>query len=115
MGEPAANFDVYRLLAELPAGQLGFGGLAGLVAGYAAKKVAKLIALLLGVLFFTLQILAYQGWITIHWQEVQRTADEVWREAQHQGWLEQAWGIVTGNLPFGSAFAAGFVLGFRLG
>jgi uncharacterized membrane protein (Fun14 family) len=115
MGGSVPSFSIHDVIASLPAGQLGFGGMAGLVAGYAAKKIARLLALLLGLLFFTLQILAYQGWITIHWQEVQQTADGLWREAQQQGWLEWAWSIVTGNLPFGGAFALGFALGLRLG
>lgn len=106
---------LHDLFGGLPLGQLGFGGLAGLVAGYAAKKIARLLAILLGVLFFVLQLLAYEGWITIHWQEVQQRADGLWREAQQQGWLDHLWTVLTGNLPFGGAFAAGFALGFRLG
>ncbi len=89
--------------------------MAGLVAGYAAKKIARLAAVLLGVLFFLLQILAYEGWITIHWHEVQRSADEFWLRAQEQGLWERVWDVVTGNLPFGGAFTAGFLIGFRLG
>lgn len=89
--------------------------MAGLVAGYAAKKTAKVVAVLLGLLFFALQILAYEGWITIHWEEVERSADEFWRHAQQQGLWERLWNVLTGNLPFSGAFTAGFLIGFRLG
>lgn len=107
--------SLHDLFAALPAGQLGFGTLAGFVAGYAAKKIARLVAILLGLTFFALQLLAYEGWITIHWHEIQHQADDFWREAQQQGWFAYLWMVLTDNLPFGGAFAAGFTLGFRLG
>ncbi|GIV03745.1 MAG: hypothetical protein KatS3mg077_1498 [Candidatus Binatia bacterium] len=115
MGGAGTPADFAPFLANLPLGQLGFGGMAGLVAGYAAKKVARLAAIVLGLLFFALQILAHQGWITIHWQEVERAADELWRQAHQQGWGEWLWAVMIGNLPFGGAFTAGFLLGTRLG
>ncbi len=115
MEEAVRSFDWQQLLLDLPLGQLGFGGLAGFVAGYAAKKIARLAAVLLGLLFLVLQILAYEGWITVHWQEVQRSADELWLQAQQQGLWDRVWDVVVGNLPFGGAFTAGFFIGFRLG
>ncbi len=102
------------LTTFLPPAQLGFGGLAGFAAGYAAKKITRLLALLLGLLFFTLQILAHEGWITIHWGAVQESAQHLWNEGGGSSWLQRAWEILTSNLPFGAAFTAGFTLGFKL-
>lgn len=94
---------------------LGFGGVAGLVVGYTAKKVTKLAAILLGVVFIVLQLLVYQGYVTVNWPAVQQTAETVWKDPQGVTLAERAWQIISGNLPFGGGFAAGFALGFKLG
>jgi uncharacterized membrane protein (Fun14 family) len=95
--------------------QLGFGGAAGLVVGYAAKKMTKLVAIGLGVLFIVIQLLAYQGLITVNWTEVQSTAEGVWTDPAGRTIADRLWSIITANLPFGGGFAAGFALGFKLG
>lgn len=46
---------------------LGFGGIAGFIVGYRAKKITKLTAILLGVLFIAVQLLAYFGFVTVNW------------------------------------------------
>jgi uncharacterized membrane protein (Fun14 family) len=102
------------LVSFLPPAQLGFGGVAGFVAGYAAKKIARVVALILGLLFFAVQILAYEGWITIHWGAVQESAHQLWSSAGGQGSVAHLWSVLTDNLPFGAAFTAGFAIGFKL-
>jgi len=92
-----------------------FGGVAGLVVGYTAKKLTKLVALLLGILFIFTQVLAYEGFITINWMAVQHSAETVWRDPHGMTLADHLWDIVTANLPFGGAFAAGFAIGFKLG
>src|SRR5690606_23339444 len=52
--------------------QLGFGAVAGFIAGYALKKVGKLLAIALGILFVALQLLAWSGFISVDWGVVQR-------------------------------------------
>lgn len=106
--------DLNQLLAGPLAG-LGFGGAAGAVVGYAAKKIAKTAALLLGLLFILLQVLAYNGFITINWGAVQSTAEQVWTNPQNQTLADRAWHILTANLPFGGGFVAGFAIGFKFG
>ena len=98
-----------------PLGELGFGGAAGLVVGYAAKKMTKLIAIALGLLFIVLQILAHQGLITVNWTAVQSTAEGVWTDPAGHTLAERAWEVLTANLPFGGGFVTGFALGFKLG
>ncbi len=94
---------------------LGFGGVAGVVAGYAAKKVTKLVALVLGLAFILVQVLAYKGFISVHWDAVQTSAEQVWTDPQGMTLADHAWQLLSANLPFGSGFAAGFALGFKLG
>ena len=107
--------DVSELFGSLPMAQLGFGGMAGLVVGYTAKKIAKLAAILLGVLFLLIQILAYNGLITVNWGAVEHSASGVWTDASGMTLAQRAWAVISANLPFGGAFVTGFLLGFKLG
>ncbi|MFQ5665174.1 MAG: FUN14 domain-containing protein [Candidatus Binatia bacterium] len=106
--------DLSALLGA-PAASLGFGGAAGLVVGYTAKKVTKLAALALGLTFILVQVLAYQGLITINWGAVETTAAGVWNDPQGVTLADRAWRILTANLPFGGGFLAGFALGVKMG
>ena len=45
----------------------GFSGLMGLCAAYFVKKVFRIACFTLGGFFLTLQVMAYNGLITIHW------------------------------------------------
>jgi len=46
-----------------------FSFLAGLCAAYFVKKIVKVAAFVTGGFFFTLQIMAYNGLVTIHWHK----------------------------------------------
>jgi uncharacterized membrane protein (Fun14 family) len=95
--------------------QVSFGALAGFAAGYALKKLGKLVAVAVGLLFIVIQLLAYYGFVTIHWIEVQRRVDPL-LESQSLG---QAWGwmvaVLTHNVTFAAALVPGFLLGLRRG
>ena len=106
--------DLSDLLGA-PVASLGFGGAAGLVVGYAAKKVTKVVAVVLGLLFIVLQELVYNELISVNWGAVQHTAQQVWTDPQGVTLGDRAWAILTANLPFGGGFVTGFVLGFKLG
>ncbi|MDX2168709.1 MAG: FUN14 domain-containing protein [Deltaproteobacteria bacterium] len=106
--------DVSALLAKLGP-DLGFGGVAGAVVGYTAKKVTKLVALALGLVFIVIQALVYLNYVSVNWAAVQSGAEHLWSDAQGVTLADRAWAIVSANLPFGAAFAAGFALGFKLG
>jgi uncharacterized membrane protein (Fun14 family) len=95
--------------------ELGFGGVSGAVVGYASKKVTKLFALALGLLFIAIQGLVYLHVITVDWHAVQTGAEHVWADPQGVTLATRAWKILSANLPFGAAFAAGFGIGFKLG
>lgn len=102
-------------LVQGPWATLGFGGVAGAIVGYTAKKITKLAALLLGAVFILLQVLVYKGYLTVNWTAVQSTAEEVWRDPQGVTLADRAWRVLAANVPFGGGFAAGFALGFKLG
>jgi uncharacterized membrane protein (Fun14 family) len=105
-------------LNELFGGQLvpfGFGGVAGAVVGYVAKKLTKLLAIALGLTFILVQVLAYNGLITVHWSVVQNTAEGMWADPSGVTLGDRAWAILVANLPFGGGFVAGFLIGFKLG
>ena len=95
--------------------QLGFGALAGACAGYAAKKAARVAAILIGIMFILLQFLAYKHFVAINWGAVEHAARGVTESgAPHSAW-SGFWRVLTHNLPFGAAFAAGFWVGFKKG
>ena len=106
--------DLGELLGGV-APSLGFGGVAGLVVGYAAKKVTKLVAFLLGIVFIVIQLLVYKGLISVDWHAVQTTAEEVWSTPDGVTLADRAWDILRNQLPFGGAFVAGFLVGFKMG
>ena len=97
------------------AGELGFGGVAGAIVGYTAKKMAKLAALALGLMFIAIQGLVYLHFVSVDWNTVQHTAENVWRDAHGVTLADRWWEILTANLPFGGGFIAGFALGFKIG
>ncbi len=86
-----------------------------MAAGYAAKKLARLTAIAIGLAFIGLQILAYNGLITINWGAMETTAHGLWQSPEGVTLAERVWTILAGNLPFGVAFASSFAIGFKLG
>src|SRR6478672_11603237 len=96
-------------------GELGFGGVAGVIVGYTAKKLTKLMALALGLGFLFIQTLVYLKFVSVDWITIQHTAEHVWKDPHGVTLAERAWQVIGANLPFGAAFVAGFALGFKLG
>lgn len=94
----------------LPA--LSLGGVLGFCAGYAIKKVGRAVIFVVGALFVLIQLLAYAGVLSVNWGQVQTAAEPLLQDGARQGsaWL---WRVLTANLPFGVAFAAGVALGLR--
>lgn len=98
-----------------PLAGLGFGGVAGFVVGYAAKKATKAVAIFLGFVFIAIQVLAYYGVLEVHWETVQTGAEKIWEGQDGLTLADRAWHVINYNLPFGGGFLAGFLLGFRKG
>ena len=95
--------------------QLGVGGVAGFAVGYALKKVGKLLAVAVGLLFVVVQLLAYQGFLTVNWGEVEARVDPLLRTDSLGGAWESLLAILTHNLVFAGAFVPGLVWGLRRG
>jgi len=51
------------------AANFSFSFIAGLCAAYFVKKIVRTAAFITGGFFFTLQIMAYNGLVTIHWSK----------------------------------------------
>ncbi|MFO7546869.1 MAG: FUN14 domain-containing protein [Trueperaceae bacterium] len=95
--------------------QIGFGAVAGFVAGYALKKVGKLVALAIGLLFIVIQLLAWWGFLSVDWGVVQKTVDPLLEsESLNQAWRSLVT-VLTYNIPFAAAFVPAMVLGIRRG
>ncbi len=95
--------------------QIGFGAVAGFIAGYALKKVGKVVAIVLGVLFITVQVLAWSGYISVNWDVVQNQVDPYLTTDSLSGTWQRLLSLLTFNIPFAAAFVPAFVLGLRRG
>lgn len=111
-----ALVDLPELTTMLPIlEQLGFGVVAGFVAGYALKKVGKLLAVVVGLFFVGVQLLAWSGYLTIEWGRVQDEVEPLFAAESLNGFWRGLVEILTYNVPFAAAFVPGFLLGVRRG
>lgn len=90
---------------------LGGGGIAGWAVGFTLKKFAKMAALVVGVAFISLQLLAFNNFITIDWEAIKSAVPDETIEQSAVSIMQ----IITYNLPFAGSFLVGFWLGFRKG
>lgn len=95
--------------------QLTFGAVAGFLVGYALKKVGKVVAIGIGILFVLIQVLAYYGFVSVNWVQVQERFDPLLEPAS----LNQAWkslvSLLTYNVTFAAAFVPALVIGLKRG
>lgn len=91
---------------------LSVGALLGFATGVALRHIGRVVLVVLGVLFLTLQLLAYFDLVSINWLRVQALTEPWLRQGGEQGasWLRR---VLTANLPFAGAFTAGLLLGLR--
>ena len=95
--------------------QLSFGAVAGFAAGYALKKVGKFLAVIVGLLFVAIQILAYYGFVTVDWLQVQERVNPFFEsESLNRSWQGLV-NVMTYNVTFAAAFIPGFIIGLRRG
>lgn len=110
---PAVDVDVNGWWPVIS--QLGVGGIAGFAVGYALKKVGKLLAVAVGLLFVVVQLLAYQGFLTVNWGEVEARVDPLLQTDSLGSAWESLLAILTHNLVFAGAFVPGLLVGLRRG
>lgn len=90
---------------------LGTGGLAGWAVGYTLKKFAKLAAIIVGISFLSIQLLAFNHFITIDWERIKAAVPD--ESIENSGMALMS--AVTYNIPFAGTFLVGFWMGFRKG
>ncbi len=92
--------------------QLGFGGIAGFIVGYAFKKLTKLLAIIAALFFVALMYLAYAGIISINFGALVDAIGRLFGVAgQAANWIAP----IIGILPFAGSFVVGLFLGFKMG
>lgn len=96
-------------------GQISFGALAGFATGFALKKIGRVALVIFGLLFISIQALAYLGVVRVDWLRIQHFADPLLSKNSLQGFMNGLIGILTNNVPFAGAFIPGFLLGLRFG
>ncbi len=98
-------------LFYLKTGGLGF--ITGFVIGYAFKKISKFIVIIMGLILIGVQLLVYNGIISINWTIIESSAEDIFA---NQEWsLEKLKSILLVNLPFAGAAGIGFLLGLKKG
>jgi len=92
--------------------QLGAGGIAGFVVGYALKKLAKIVAFILGLFFIVLLYLGFTGIINVNYGKLIEAIEGFMRSVVGaSSWIT----TVIAVLPFAATFAVGFAVGLKVG
>ena len=93
--------------------QVGFGALAGFIAGYAFKKLVKAILFLIGVAIIFIMYLNWQGYIQVNYDILVSKIEEWIKSVSGQSNVIAS--QIVANLPFAGSFLAGFAIGLHKG
>jgi len=115
--------NVQELLETGVPSQVTAGFAAGFCMGYAAKKSLKIVAFGSGIMLLSLQALAYQGYIKTSWADISddftaaldANGDGVIDSEDAKIWWSKASTVVGYNLPAGSGWMGGWIMGLRSG
>ncbi|CAM9222992.1 unnamed protein product [Ectocarpus sp. 4 AP-2014] len=124
--EPLSDIVRKRLNKLMESGaptQISFGFGMGVCCGFAAKKTAKVALVGAGLAFGSLQLLSYMGYIELDYTKIE---DEIMNslDLDKNGKvdtddIQELWNrtmkVLSYNLPTGSGFVAGALLGARMG
>lgn len=108
---------------------IGGGFFAGVLIGYALKKVVKIVAVVVGLFFAGLAYLQYQQIVNINWYKLQATSQNIATMLSHAttqisnhinnitGNNNHTTGLAIPNLgiPLTGSMAMGFAIGFMRG
>ncbi len=89
----------------------GFGMFMGFAIGFAIRAFVKLATVIIGFYFLTLTMLAYLGWIEIHWSVIESQTNGLITNLGAQ--FESFKTFLTGSIPSGGASAVGLAMGLR--
>jgi uncharacterized membrane protein (Fun14 family) len=100
---------------------LGFSGVCGFAAGYAAKKIGQTVAVLVGLAFIAIQGLAYQGIITVNWANIESmvkknldiNGDGKLDEKDFKLISTQGLSLISQGVPSVGGFLTGFLFALR--
>ncbi|MEM2537577.1 MAG: FUN14 domain-containing protein [Candidatus Bathyarchaeia archaeon] len=92
--------------------ELGLGGICGFIIGFSIKKLGKLILFLIGLFAAILVYLGLKGVLNVNYEALFKLVSDLLGAAGSAfSWLIHT--IIL--LPFAASFAAGFIVGFKLG
>jgi uncharacterized membrane protein (Fun14 family) len=91
----------------------GFGFVTGFLIGYAFKKISKFLVVIVGLILIVMQLLVYNGIISINWAILESTTKDI---ISNQDWsIEKLKSILLFNLPFAGSAGLGLLLGLKKG
>ncbi len=106
------------------ASQYGYGFVMGYMSGFAMKKVSRVVAFVFGGIFVGVQALSYSGYLSVNYEKLQKDAEKLLALDQKNGngkldskdlsaLREKITDVVAYNMPSGSSFTVGLLLGLR--
>ncbi|GIU71753.1 MAG: hypothetical protein KatS3mg003_1232 [Candidatus Nitrosocaldaceae archaeon] len=105
-------------LSGLLTSQVAIGGIVGFFMGFAIKKITKIAIFALGFFFLILVYLEYQGFISINYDKITETIQNVEGDVINPDNITNALPFLQPfflNIPSMAGFGAGFVLGLKKG
>jgi len=93
--------------------QIGFGGMVGFFSGYLLKKAGKIVGVLFALVFISIQVLIYYGYIPgVDWA---RLGKDITHVINKKNILTTLWDIIIHDIPFVASFIPFFILGLKKG
>eukprot|EP00240_Pyramimonas_obovata_P013454 CAMPEP_0118936036 /NCGR_PEP_ID=MMETSP1169-20130426/15974_1 /TAXON_ID=36882 /ORGANISM="Pyramimonas obovata, Strain CCMP722" /LENGTH=226 /DNA_ID=CAMNT_0006879133 /DNA_START=70 /DNA_END=747 /DNA_ORIENTATION=+ len=120
-GDLEGMIDKFVDTAAPYASTMGISGIVGFAIAAAGKNIAKGLVTVIGVFLIVEQALAYKGFITINWNEMERQGkalldinkDGVMDKDDAKFLLKNLVKIAGTGLPSAAGFYAGFLLGLK--
>lgn len=116
--EESSKAVIQRLFGDVSkasvAKQLAVGCVTGWCSGYLFVKVGKTASMAVGGGLIILQVAHHQGWINVHWGNVDKTVKKAKNKITKQNvpeLLEKLEIFVRQNIFLSSGFAGGFFIG----
>ncbi|GJD06031.1 hypothetical protein Gasu2_04720 [Galdieria sulphuraria] len=98
--------SLYKEFVQPVGQQLSVGTLLGLATGYSLRRIGRFALFLIGTEVLVLQLMAYKGWVTIHWNKLSRDIIPVLDKSAAESIMD----ILLYKMPFTAAFCAGLRL-----
>lgn len=117
----AASKKAHNMVSEGAMGQVGFGFMMGFSSGFFLKKMSKGFAVIAGGLFCLVQALSYQGYMKVNYDRLKSDVENI-LDLNNDGKVDgddaetgfnQLSKVLGYNLPSGSGFSVGLVVGLK--